>query len=57
MEQYQKRTLSFYGARAKGGVGLIFTECTIVDGERGKGNTKQIGVYDDKYTRLKSPSR
>ena len=44
-----ERDIHFYGARAKGGVGLIFTECTIVDGERGKGNTKQIGVYDDKF--------
>lgn len=44
-----EKDIHFYGARAKGGVGLIFTECTIVDGERGKGNTKQIGVYDDKF--------
>ena len=44
-----QKDIHFYGARAKGGVGLIFTECAIVDGERGKGNTKQIGVYDDKF--------
>lgn len=44
-----EKDIHFYGARAKGGVGLIFTECTIVDGHRGKGNTKQIGVYDDKF--------
>ncbi|MEG6565429.1 FAD-dependent oxidoreductase [Thermoanaerobacterium saccharolyticum] len=43
-----QRDINFYGARAKGGVGLIITECTIVD-ERGKGNTKQIGVYDDRF--------
>lgn len=44
-----EKDIHFYGARAKGGVGLIITECTIVDGRRGKGNTKQIGVYDDKF--------
>ncbi|MDK2805352.1 MAG: hypothetical protein PWQ94_516 [Thermoanaerobacterium sp.] len=43
-----QRDINFYGARAKGGVGLIITECTIVD-ERGKGNTKQICVYDDRF--------
>lgn len=43
-----QRDIDFYGARAKGGVGLIITECAVVD-ERGKGNTKQICVYDDKF--------
>lgn len=43
------KDIQFYGARAKGGVGLIFTECTIVDGQRGVGNGKQIAVYDDKF--------
>jgi 2,4-dienoyl-CoA reductase-like NADH-dependent reductase (Old Yellow Enzyme family) len=36
------RDVAFYGARAKGGVGVIITECTIVDGARGKGNNHQI---------------
>ncbi|MPW27162.1 NAD(P)-binding protein [Alkalibaculum sp. M08DMB] len=40
--------IAFYGKRAKGGVGVVFTECAVVD-ERGKGNTHQICVYDDKY--------
>ncbi|ADL08293.1 FAD-dependent oxidoreductase [Thermosediminibacter oceani] len=43
-----ERDIHFYGARAKGGVGLIITECTVVD-ERGKGNTRQICVYDDRF--------
>lgn len=41
--------IAFYGARAKGGVGLIITECAIVDGARGKGNTQQISVADDRF--------
>lgn len=41
--------IAFYGARAKGGVGLIITECTCVNFETGKGNTHQIAVDDDKY--------
>lgn len=41
--------LAFYGARAKGGVGLIITECTCVDYKIGKGNCHQIAVDDDKY--------
>lgn len=44
-----QKDIYFYGARAKGGVGVVFTECAIVDGERGKGNGKQICVYDDKF--------
>ncbi|ADQ08089.1 NADH:flavin oxidoreductase/NADH oxidase [Caldicellulosiruptor hydrothermalis 108] len=43
-----QKDIHFYAARAKGGVGLIITECTVVD-ERGKGNTRQICVYDDKF--------
>ncbi|WAM36034.1 FAD-dependent oxidoreductase [Caldicellulosiruptor acetigenus] len=43
-----QKDIHFYSARAKGGVGLIITECTVVD-ERGKGNTRQICVYDDKF--------
>lgn len=41
--------IAFYGARAKGGVGLIITECAAVDLGRGKGNLKQMSVDDDKY--------
>lgn len=41
--------IAFYAARAKGGVGLIITECTCVNFETGKGNTHQIAVDDDKY--------
>lgn len=43
-----EKDIYFYEERAKGGVGLIITECTVVD-ERGKGNTRQICVYDDKF--------
>lgn len=41
--------IAFYGARAKGGVGLVITECACVDFRTGKGNLKQISVDDDKY--------
>lgn len=41
--------IAFYGARAKGGVGLIITECACVNFETGKGNTRQMAVDDDKY--------
>ena len=41
--------VAFYTARAEGGVGLIFTECMIVDYRRGKGNTHQIAVADDRF--------
>ncbi|NLW31475.1 MAG: FAD-dependent oxidoreductase [Fibrobacter sp.] len=44
-----ERDIAFYGARARGGVGLIITECAIVDGLRGKGNNNQISVSDDKF--------
>lgn len=41
--------IAFYGARAKGGVGLVITECACVDFRTGKGNLRQIAVDDDKY--------
>lgn len=41
--------IHFYGARAKGGVGLIITECTVVDEKTGRGNGQQICVYDDRF--------
>lgn len=44
-----EKDIHFYGARAKGGVGLIITECTVVDEKTGRGNGQQICVYDDKF--------
>jgi 2,4-dienoyl-CoA reductase-like NADH-dependent reductase (Old Yellow Enzyme family)/thioredoxin reductase len=44
-----ERDISFYGARAKGGVGVIITECALVDGARGKGNNNQISVAEDRF--------
>ena len=41
--------IAFYGTRAKGGVGLVITECACVDFKTGKGNLKQMSVDDDKY--------
>lgn len=41
--------IAFYTARAKGGVGIIVTEATCVDDKRGRGNTHQISVADDKF--------
>lgn len=43
------KNIAFYGARAKGGVGLVITECAFVDGERGRGNSHQISVADDGF--------
>lgn len=42
-----ERDIAFYVARARGGTGLIITECAIVDAARGKGNNRQISVADD----------
>ena len=39
----------FYGARAKGGVGLVITECLIVDELNGRGNNAQMSCDGDKY--------
>ncbi len=41
--------IAFYGARAKGGTGLIITECVAVDGSTGIGNMKQMWADDDKF--------
>lgn len=41
--------IAFYGARAKGGVGLVITECACVNFESGKGNPHQLAVDDDKH--------
>ncbi|MTI59948.1 MAG: NADH:flavin oxidoreductase [Firmicutes bacterium] len=44
-----KKDIAFYAARARGGVGIVFTEATCVDDRRGRGNTHQISVADDKF--------
>jgi len=41
--------IAFYGTRAKGGVGLVITECACVNLKIGKGNCRQMAVDDDKY--------
>jgi len=41
--------VNFYGARAKGGVGLVISECLTVDYEHGKGNFGQMSADDDKF--------
>lgn len=41
--------VAFYAARAKGGVGLVITECACVDFATGKGNLRQMAVDDDQY--------
>jgi 2,4-dienoyl-CoA reductase-like NADH-dependent reductase (Old Yellow Enzyme family)/thioredoxin reductase len=38
--------IDYLEARARGGVGLMYTEATYVD-PRGKGRTLQMGLYDD----------
>ncbi|MCR5416310.1 MAG: NAD(P)/FAD-dependent oxidoreductase [Pseudobutyrivibrio sp.] len=43
------KDVAFYGARAKGGTGLVITECTAVDSKSGLGNDREIVVDDDKY--------
>jgi NADH:flavin oxidoreductases, Old Yellow Enzyme family len=42
-------TVAFYAARAKGGVGVIFTEVTMVEESRGRGNCKQMSAAHDKH--------
>nr|WP_092072117.1 FAD-dependent oxidoreductase [Dendrosporobacter quercicolus]NSL48665.1 FAD-dependent oxidoreductase [Dendrosporobacter quercicolus DSM 1736]SDM36886.1 2,4-dienoyl-CoA reductase [Dendrosporobacter quercicolus] len=44
-----ERDIAFYRARAQGGVGLIITECALIDGARGKGNNHQISVAEDRF--------
>ena len=41
--------VAFYRERAKGGVGLIITECMIIDWSNGRGNLHQTSVADDKH--------
>ncbi|MDR3315335.1 MAG: FAD-dependent oxidoreductase [Coriobacteriales bacterium] len=39
--------IAFYTERARGGVGLIITECIIIDWKNGRGNLHQVAVCDD----------
>ena len=41
-----QRYIDYLEARARGGVGLLYTEATYVD-PRGKGRSLQMGLYDD----------
>lgn len=41
-----QRYVDYMAARARGGVGLMYTEATYVD-PRGKGRTYQMGLHDD----------
>ncbi len=41
-----QRYVDYMAARARGGVGLFYTEATYVD-PRGKGRTYQMGLHDD----------
>jgi 2,4-dienoyl-CoA reductase-like NADH-dependent reductase (Old Yellow Enzyme family)/thioredoxin reductase len=41
-----RRYVDYMEARARGGVGLLYTEATYVD-PRGKGRTFQMGLHDD----------
>lgn len=41
--------VAFYRERARGGVGLIITECMIVDWASGRGNLHQTAVTDDAH--------
>ena len=40
--------IAFYAARAKGGTGLIITECATIDSRTGKGNLRQIAADSDR---------
>ncbi|MDR0350826.1 MAG: FAD-dependent oxidoreductase, partial [Coriobacteriales bacterium] len=39
--------IAFYARRAQGGVGLIITECIIIDWESGRGNPHQTAAHND----------
>ena len=45
---YTPQAANYYGARAKGGFGLIITEYTCVS-EEGLASKTQAGIYDDKF--------
>jgi 2,4-dienoyl-CoA reductase-like NADH-dependent reductase (Old Yellow Enzyme family)/thioredoxin reductase len=44
-----QRLIDYYAERAKGGVGLIMVEASYVQWPIGKGFSRQIALYDDKY--------
>jgi 2,4-dienoyl-CoA reductase-like NADH-dependent reductase (Old Yellow Enzyme family)/thioredoxin reductase len=50
--------IQFYAERARGGLGLIITECMIINWANGRGNLHQTGVHTDEMipglTRLAS---
>jgi len=41
--------VAFYRERARGGVGLIITECMIIDWNNGRGNLHQTSAADDRH--------
>ncbi|MDR2197507.1 MAG: NAD(P)/FAD-dependent oxidoreductase [Coriobacteriales bacterium] len=41
--------IAFYAERAKGGVGLVITECLTIDHEHGKGNFGQMSADNDRF--------
>lgn len=45
---FTDQALNYYGERAKGGFGLIFTEFMCVS-EEGLAESTQAGIYDDKF--------
>ncbi|MBI4303003.1 MAG: FAD-dependent oxidoreductase [Chloroflexi bacterium] len=45
-----RQITDYYAARARGGVGLIIVESTLVH-PSGKHNPQELGIYDDKCTR------
>ncbi|MGN1181722.1 MAG: NAD(P)/FAD-dependent oxidoreductase [Faecalibacillus sp.] len=46
--QFTDQALNYYGERARGGFGLIFTEFLCVS-EEGLAEKTQAGIYDDKF--------
>ncbi|MEK7849034.1 MAG: FAD-dependent oxidoreductase, partial [Chloroflexota bacterium] len=44
-----QRSIDYYEARARGGVGLVIVEVTGVELSRGKTIRRQIGIDDDKF--------
>lgn len=46
--EFTSQALNYYGERAKGGFGLIFTEFLCVS-EEGLAEKTQAGIYDDRF--------
>lgn len=44
-----EETIAFYAKRAKGGVGVIFTEVTMVEETRGRGNCREMSAAQDAH--------